>query len=57
MRGYTVSEDIPTCPHNSAVYCKNKEKPCKTCGWNPEVQEARLKKIRSTHQVRKGTRK
>lgn len=28
-----------------AVGCSDKSK-CATCGWNPDVQEARLKKMR-----------
>lgn len=41
----TPKEDVPTCPHNDAVNCKYKEKPCRRCGWNPEVKKARLDKI------------
>lgn len=48
MRGCTVKEPIPTCPHNDAVACRYKERPCATCGWNPEVEKARLDKIRRT---------
>lgn len=36
------------CPHNTEVACWYKEKPCATCGWNPEVEKARLDKIKST---------
>lgn len=31
------------CPYNMAVDCS--ERKCITCGWNPEVAEARTKKI------------
>lgn len=48
MRGYTPKEEVTTCPHNDAVLCKYKEKPCATCGWNPEVEKARLDKIKRT---------
>ena len=37
MRGYEAKEAVPTCPHNDAVLCKYKEKPCALCGWNPLV--------------------
>lgn len=45
MRGYAAKEPIPSCPHNDAVACRYKERPCATCGWNPEVEKARLEKI------------
>lgn len=55
MRGYTVKEPIPTCPHNDAVACRYKERPCATCGWNPDVEKARLDKIRRTPSRKKPT--
>lgn len=57
MRGYTPKEAIPTCCYNDAVYCKYKEKPCSTCGWNPEVKKARLDKIRGNPGGSKNHRK
>lgn len=45
------------CPHNEAVFCKYKEKPCATCGWNPEVEKKRLDKISRTPSRSKNNRK
>lgn len=33
------------CPHNERVLCSNTAD-CETCGWNPDVAEARTEAIR-----------
>ena len=50
-------KDIFQCPHNDAVACWYKERPCATCGWNPEVEKARLNKIHRTPSRSKTTAK
>jgi hypothetical protein len=34
--------EIFVCQHNAGVDCE--EKKCETCGWNPKVSKARLRK-------------
>lgn len=36
------------CPHNEMVLCDFKK--CHKCGWHPNVQKARLEKIRQEQQ-------
>ena len=31
------------CPHNAGLVCEPHTRNCKTCGWSPEVSEARRK--------------
>ena len=45
------------CPNNDGVVCWYKERPCATCGWNPEVEKNRMKKILSGQSGRKFTNK
>ena len=52
-----IISNRPTCTHNNEVICELKEKPCATCGWNPEVAKARLERITNAHQERKNTKK
>lgn len=33
------------CPYNEGVLC-SKNRICRKCGWNPEVDKARKKKLR-----------
>lgn len=53
MKGYTSKKAVPTCPHNDAVICNYKEKPCALCGWNPLVAKARIEKITKKHTTSK----
>ena len=38
--------DPLSCPYNANINCDVKEKPCRTCGWNPKVEEIRKERIR-----------
>lgn len=51
----TMSKDNNTCPYNTAVICgprdwenKTAKRECNACSWNPDVAEARLKRICKT---------
>ena len=52
-----INSKTPSCPHNKEVACRYKERPCATCGWNPEVAKARLDKILSIPSKSKATEK
>lgn len=52
-----INSKTPSCPHNSEVACRYKEKPCATCGWNPTVAKARLERITQALHGQKTTKK
>ena len=56
MSGRKKSSCYP-CPNNDGVVCWYKERPCATCGWNPEVSKTRLEKIRRPRSKSKTNRK
>jgi hypothetical protein len=53
MSGNVPKNKKFSCPNNAGVECWYKEKPCKTCGWNPEVEKARLERITNPHTASK----
>lgn len=57
MSGNPPKKNKFPCPNNEAVECWYKERPCATCGWNPEVAKARLDKIHRTPSRSKATTK
>ena len=56
MSGAPKKNKFP-CPHNDGVECWYKERPCATCGWNPQVSKARLDKIRRPTQRKRKPQK
>lgn len=56
MSGKSKKYTFP-CPNNDGVVCWYKQKPCATCGWNPEVEKSRMKRIRSASRGRKSSNK
>lgn len=48
-----MQEEKITCPHNAGVDCLPSQKCCDRCGWNPEVEKDRLKKMGITLEERK----
>lgn len=36
----------PDCEYHRNIECSLYRRKCEKCGWNPKVEEARLKKIR-----------
>jgi hypothetical protein len=43
-----TTERVTDCPHNSGLICEPDARNCKTCGWSPEVSEARRKALRES---------
>lgn len=39
------------CPHNTGLVCDPSTRNCKTCGWSPEVDAQRRKKLRGEEEV------
>lgn len=48
---FLKNPDAPTCPHNEGVVCWPSERICETCGWDPNVAEARLEKFCRIHHI------
>lgn len=42
---------VPSCVFNEGVECKNYNRPCHRCGWNPVVAYARLKAFCQEHGI------
>lgn len=41
----TTESNEPVCIYNPAIICSPRCRNCESCGWNPQVAKARLKKI------------
>lgn len=42
---YKEVHHLPHCDFNFGVACDPKNRTCSTCGWNPEVEKARLDRL------------
>ena len=37
--------EAPKCQYNIGVECRLREKPCESCGWNPDVAKYRTEQF------------